>query len=126
MPEGAPNPGNILPKEILKRALSIRQPLSEQILLGDKTEEYRSRLTHIRGRVYLYAGKKLAFVDDYPEEKALLLSRSAIVGSVEIVGCHWDKEIERFAWELANPRRYREPLKPTGGVPQPGFWHPTF
>ena len=114
-----------MPKEILKRALSIRQPLSELILLGEKTEEYRSKLTHVRGRVYLYAGKKVASVEDFPDEEARALPRSAIVGSVEIVGCHWVKEEDCFAWELAKPRRYRTPLKPTGGTPQPGFWHPT-
>jgi hypothetical protein len=112
-----------LPKEILKRALSIRQPLSERILLGEKTEEYRSRRTHIRGRVYLYAGKTLAHVDDFPEEEARLLPRGMVVGSVEIIGCHEDEE--GFVWELASPRRYRKPLVPHG-VPQPGFWHPTF
>jgi hypothetical protein len=112
-------------REILKRALSIRQPLSELILRGRKPEEYRSRLTHIRGRVYLYAGKKVALVDDFPEEEAEALPRSVIVGSIEIVGCHWDKERDRFAWELATPVRYPKPLIPHG-VPQPGFWHPTF
>ena len=114
-----------LPREILKRALSIRQPLSELILLGEKTEEYRSRLTHIRGRVYLYAGKKVHIVDDFPEEEAERLPRSAIVGSVEIVGCHHDRKRDCFAWELANPVRYPKPLVPQG-VPHPGFWHPTF
>jgi hypothetical protein len=110
-------------REQLKRALSIRQPLSERILTGEKTEEYRSRRTHIRGRVYLYAGKKLASVDDFPEEEAQLLPRSKIVGSVEIVGCHEDGDC--FAWELANPVRYPKPLV-AHGVPQPGFWYPTF
>jgi len=36
----------------LQRALSIRQPLVELILIGKKTEEYRSRLTHIRERAW--------------------------------------------------------------------------
>jgi hypothetical protein len=112
--------------EVLKRALSIQQPLSEMILTGEKTEEYRSRLTHIRGRVYLYAGKKVASVKKFTDEEARTFPRSAIVGSVEIVGCHWDKKNDCFAWELANPRRYRKPLIAKGGVPQPGFWHPTF
>jgi ASCH domain len=114
-----------LPREILKRALSIRQPLSELILRGKKPEEYRSRLTHIRGRVYLYAGKKLAQVDDFPEEEATLLPRGVILGSIEIVGCHWDKKKDCYAWELADPIRYSDPLVPHG-VPQPGFWHPKF
>ena len=112
-----------MPREILKRALSIRQPFSEQILLGKKKEEYRSRRTHIRGRVYLYAGKTIARIDGFTKEKAEALPRGVIVGSVEIVGCHEDEDC--FAWELANPMRYRRPLVPRG-VPQPGFWFPTF
>jgi predicted transcriptional regulator len=117
------SPKNTLIPEILKRALSIRQPLSELILLGEKTLEFRSRLTRIRERVYLYAGKKLALVDDFPEEEAQLLPRGVIVGSVEIIDCHEDEE--GFAWELAGPVRYPKPLVPHG-VSHPGFWYPTF
>ena len=40
------------------KTLSIRQPYVELILRGKKRQEYRSRPTHIRGRVYLYAGIK--------------------------------------------------------------------
>jgi len=112
-------------REVLERALSIRQPLSEWILTGEKTEEYRSRRTHIRGRVYLYAGKKVAIFNDLTKEQAEALPRSVIVGSVEIVGCREDDEEDGFVWELANPIRYPKPLVPHG-VPQPGFWHPTF
>jgi hypothetical protein len=125
-PGAVPTQENRLPKETLKRALSIQQPLSELTLTGEKTEEYRSRRTLIRERVYLYAGKKFKKdVPDFPSEKAALLPRGVIVGSVEIVGCREDEEKDCFAWELAKPRRYREPLVPHG-VPQPGFWHPTF
>jgi len=118
-----PSRENALPREILTRALSIRQPFVEQILLGEKTEEYRSGRTHIRGRVYLYAGKKVAPVDGYPDEEAQRLPRGVIVGSVAILGCHEKKDC--FAWELARPRRYGKPLA-AFGVPQPGFWYPTF
>jgi hypothetical protein len=104
--------------EILKRALSIRPPLSELILLGEKTEEYRSRCTHIPERVYLCAGKILHKVENFPEEEAEGLPRSVIVGSVDIIGCHEDED--GFVWELASPRRYRNPLVPHG-APQPGF-----
>jgi predicted transcriptional regulator len=114
--------GTLVP-EILKRALSIRQPLSELIFRGNKTLEFHLRLTRIRERVYLYAGRKLALVDDFPEQEAERLPRGAIVGSVEIIDCHEDAE--GFAWELANPVRYPKPLVPQG-VPQLGFWHPTF
>jgi hypothetical protein len=112
-------------RERLERALSIRQPFSEMILTGKKPEEYRTRRTHIRGRVYLYAGKVAdSGVRGFPDEKLRLLPRSMIVGSVEIVGCFQSKKHKGyFAWKLAKPRRYRAPLK-ARGVPQPGFWKP--
>ena len=112
-----------MPREILLRALSIRQPLSELILLGEKTLAFRSMRTHIRERVYLYAGKTVETVDDFPDEDAQRLPRCVIVGSVEIVDCYEDEQ--GFAWDFAHPIRYAKPLKPKG-VPQPGFWHPTF
>jgi hypothetical protein len=116
-----------MPREILKRALSIKQPIPELILTGDKTEEYRRKRTHILERVYLYASKKCH--KDFPdvtEEIAAQLPRGVIVGSVAIVGCREDEEEEGcFVWELADPIRYSKPLVPKG-VPQPGFWHPTF
>jgi len=119
---------NELAKEILKRALSIRQPHSELILIGEKTKEYRGRLTHIRGRVYLYAGKKFdTGFKRFTDEEIELLPRSVIVGSVEITGCRKSKKHRGyFEWNLAKPRRYRKPLSAKGGVPQPGFWHPIF
>lgn len=40
------------------RAISVRQPYVEMILRGIKKSEYRSQLTHIRERVYLYASLK--------------------------------------------------------------------
>ncbi len=46
---------DIMPK--INRALSIRQPYAEWIMTGEKPIEYRSRRTHIRGRVYIYAAK---------------------------------------------------------------------
>ena len=46
---------NLPPSQPQNRALSIRQPYAEQIMRGVKTIEYRSILTHIRGRVYIYA-----------------------------------------------------------------------
>ncbi len=38
------------------RALSIRQPHAEAIMRRVKPIEYRTRPTHIRERVYIYAG----------------------------------------------------------------------
>lgn len=110
--------------ELLARALSIRQPHAENILLGVKKNEYRSRRTHIRGRVYIYAGKSTYDLrGGIYELSDDLLPRGLIVGTVEIVGC---EEISyRWAWKLANPVRYAEPIRPIG-QPQPGFWKPRF
>ena len=40
---------------MIELAISIRQPCVEQIFRSIKKEEYRSRPTKIRGRVYVYA-----------------------------------------------------------------------
>lgn len=104
--------------EKLERAISIRQPHAEEILRRRKRNEYRSWLTHVRGRVYLYACLR---ADD---NNIKALPRGMIVGSVEIVGCNTDED-GGFAWNLARPRRYRKAVKPLG-TPQPGFWRPTF
>jgi len=110
----------------LKRALSIQQPLSELILTGVKTEGYRSQRTHLRERVYLYAGKKFKReVPGYGARDAEQLPRGVIVGSIAIVGCHEDEVEDGFVWELADPIRYSKLLVPQG-VPQAGFWFPTF
>lgn len=37
------------------RALSIRQPWAEQIVLGGKAVEYRGGRTNVRGRIAIYA-----------------------------------------------------------------------
>jgi hypothetical protein len=109
--------------ERLQRALSIRQPLVELILTGEKDLEFRSRRTHIRERVYLYAAKTITSVEGFPEAEALTLPRGVIVGSIEIIDCLCDDE--GCGYLFASPRRYRKALKPKG-MPQPGFWRPTF
>ncbi len=73
------------------RAISIQQPYIEEILRGIKKYEYRSRQTHIRGRVFLYASKKNG--EESHWKKLRLnpgeLPTGVIVGSVEIVGCKY-------------------------------------
>ena len=105
------------------RALSIRQPFVEQILTGDKGIEYRSRRTHIRGRVYLYACKAPGDADSYAEAGYEVdeLPRGVLVGTVEVVDC--TGEDGDFEWHLANPQRLRTPLA-VEGMPQPGFFWP--
>ncbi|HZL28046.1 MAG TPA: ASCH domain-containing protein [Acidobacteriaceae bacterium] len=111
----------------ITHAISIRQPYVELILRGDKKNEFRSRLTNIRGRVYLYAA--LRPKDDAAAWKKIgslskTLPVGKIVGSVEIVGCK-QRASGEFAYRLANPKRVRTPLRPLN-QPQPGFWIPQF
>jgi hypothetical protein len=113
----------------IARAISIRQPYVEQILRGDKTEEYRSQKTNIRERVYLYASRNSS---EYEEESYREMGEEPgsfptglIVGIVEIVDCQWKDEMECFAFALAKPERLDAFLKPTN-QPQPKFWLPQF
>jgi hypothetical protein len=105
------------------RALSVRQPYAERILTGEKVIEYRTRRTHIRGRVYLYASKTPGDPEDYAEDGYDLgdLPHGKLVGTVEVVDC--TGEDGDFEWHLANPQRLARPLA-VAGMPQPGFFWP--
>lgn len=106
------------------RAISIKQPFVEEILMGSKKYECRTRPTKIRGRVYLYASSKPKLdvswrkVRKAPGE----LPMGVIVGSVEIVGC--EKFGNRdYGYKLKNPKRYKRHLK-SKNHPQPCFFFP--
>jgi hypothetical protein len=109
-------------------AISIRQPWVELILRGDKKEEYRSRPTAIRERVYLYASAKPA---DWPPAwrklglKPGALPSARIVGTVEITDCYWSARMKAYAYVLHAPRRLRAHLS-ARNHPQPVFWRPRF
>lgn len=113
------------PLKSLTLAISIRQPYVEQILLGVKEYEYRSTLTHIRGRVFLYAAKKP--MDSATEWRKAgsergKLPTGVIVGSVVISGCEpWRSG--GFRYKLESPRRLRRYLVPNSH-PQPKFFKP--
>ena len=112
----------------IQRALSIRQPYVEQILLGKKRIEYRSRPTNIRERVYLYAsltpGGSQADWRHLKKEPGDLPT-GVIVGTVEIADCRYDERDACYHYLLKNPQRLAKPLVPHN-QPQPGFWHPQF
>ncbi len=109
------------------RAISIQQPYAEMILRGIKKEEYRSVVTHIRERVYIYASLTPGAEEDF--EKINVepgsLPTGVIVGSVEIVDCATRKHLSKYiyAWKLANPKRLKTPIKPER-QPQPLFFKP--
>jgi hypothetical protein len=105
------------------RALSVRQPYAERILAGTKVIEYRTRRTHIRGRVYLYASKTPGDAADYAADGYVPddLTHGKLVGTVEVVKCT-GKDGD-FKWHLANPQRLARP-RAVEGMPQPGFFWP--
>ena len=123
-------------------ALSIRQPWAELILRGEKTMEVRSRRTHVREPVFLYASRKR--IDPARERwvaksfgmKVDDLPRGVIVGVIELRGCRplrrTDSKLAAFpigdpggdwAWEVVKIRRLKKPRKPKGH-PQPSFFRP--
>jgi hypothetical protein len=113
----------------VKRAISIRQPYAEQILQRKKLFEYRSKLTRIRERVYIYAALKEAIDADEGNYKLIgkdfaSLPKGKIIGTVEIVGCFRNGN-KSYKYELGRPRRLSKYLLPKN-QPQPGFWIPRF
>ena len=87
-----------------ERALSIRPPFAQQILDGTKRIEYRGRVTHYRGRVWLHeCGPK----------------GRGIVGSMEIAGCKEGEYEGGYEWALARPVAIKKPVACTG---QLGLW----
>jgi hypothetical protein len=112
------------------KALSIRQPHAEAIMRGVKPVEYRSRLTNVRERVYIYASLgryrddeegemlKMYGIEDVPCGD---LPRGVLVGTVELwdcTGCGGNYE-----WHVRNPERAKRLLKPTKH-PQPIRFNP--
>lgn len=112
----------------IERAISIRQPFVELILQGVKREEYRSRPTNIRERVYLYASLQPFESDEEwakVEREPGQLPVGLILGTVDIVDCRPDPIRDGYAYVLRDPVRLAQPLKALN-QPQPVFWRPEF
>jgi hypothetical protein len=101
------------------RALSIRQPYAELIMLGEKTEENRGRATTVRGRIAIYASLSGEYLEDAEDYQLSLdkLPRGVIIGTVDLFDC------DEGEWKLRNPQRLATPLKPTAH-PQPVWFFP--
>ena len=74
------------------RALIVKSPYAGQIVTGLKTIEYRSRRTHIRGRIGIVAA-----------------GTGTIIGEVDLIGCEGPDEYGLYHWLLANPVGYKIP-----------------
>lgn len=117
------------------KALSIRQPFAELIMLGKKKVEYRKTPTNVRGRIYIYASKQRweeTLELQYAEETGLdldVLPRGILVGTVELVDClpvenaAFGSDHGEFQWVLQRPERIHERLRPRE-KPQPMWFHP--
>ncbi len=132
-------PGDAADPEI---ALSIRQPWAELIMRGIKTIEVRTRLTHKRARVQVYASSGRVQADDEARVQRDHdidvdgLPRGVLVGTIEIVDCQRVRpsdsdaagfSIRRddasFGWHLARPVRDTR-LRAPERQPQPTFFRP--
>ena len=109
------------------KGLSLRQPWPEQILRGEKTEEFREVPTKHRGRIYIYASLgRLEDEDQLSEEcgyDVSSLPRGVVVGTVEIADCEYQPDEGDYAWFLENPQRIDPPVAPIER-PQPIWFHP--
>lgn len=110
---------------MIELAISIRQPYVEQIFRRIKKEEYRSRPTKIRGRVYVYASLRPSDLSGFSRLGAEPgdFPTGVIVGSVEIAGCRYSEPKQCYAYRLANPKRLRKPISPKNR-PQPVWFRP--
>lgn len=104
-------------------ALSVRQPYAELIMRGKKKYEYRSLITHKRGRVYIYASMTPGDEHDFKRLglKPGDLPTGVLVGTVEITNC--TGRPGDYEWHLANPERLPELIKPER-KPQPVWFKP--
>ena len=110
------------------RALSVRQPWAELIMLGDKEIEYRSYPTDVRGLIYIYASALRYEAETERKIQAEVkfdleaLPRGVIVGTVEIYDCLQGSEAN-FEWLLRSPQRLKKMLKPKR-KPEPAWFFP--
>jgi hypothetical protein len=97
---------------------------------GEKSIEFRSRRTHIRGTIYIYAaagryarGEEAKMMKKYKiaDVECDDLSRGVVIGTVELHDCVEGKD--SFRWHLRDPVRAKRKRKPSG-KPQPVWFYP--
>jgi len=103
------------------RALSIRQPFAELIIRGEKTIEYRRSPTNIRERVYIYASKTPADLEDWKKFGYIPgeLRTGVLIGSIEITDCICGRD--NYKWILERPIRAKRLQKPKNKPQQVWF-----
>ena len=122
------------------RALTLTQPYAQLVILGRKRFETRGWTTGYRGLLAIHAAKGWTAEDrQYARDQGLdpdALPLGAVVGEVSLRAVYdsdhaltfvgaaeermGDYSSGRYAWELAVPRRYVEPIPAKGRL---GLWY---
>lgn len=111
---------------MIVRAISIRQPFVELIVLGEKIKQHRCRPNTISQRAFLYASRTQ---DSRPAswqragKRPRKVPTGAVAGTVEIENCRWDEREECYAYFRRNRTRQFTPLF-TKNQLHPAFWRP--
>jgi hypothetical protein len=112
------------------RALSVRQPHAEAIMLGIKKIEFRNMPTRVRGRVQIYASlgryssaEEAEMLEEYGIDEVDCddLPRGVLIGTVEIRDC--TGKGNKYNWHLRDPERATRFLRPKK-QPQPVWFNP--
>jgi hypothetical protein len=119
------------------KALSIKQPWAQLIIIGAKDVESRSQRTSFRGRFAVHVSLKRANYEDVDieaippdlREPAMRAWESnafagRVIGTVELVDCIRDSDSiwaidDRWHWVLRDPRRYSKSRPAKGKL---GMW----
>lgn len=121
-----------MPSQPIERdriALGVQQPWADLIVRGLKTIEIRSTSTRLRGRIYIYASRRLSELPDAAiaatrfKLDIATLPRGVIVGTAQLVDSRTAVAsdarpaciragllVGRFAWRFASAERFDEPL----------------
>lgn len=120
------------------KALSLTQPWANALFLGLKTWETRSWQTSYRGLLLIHAAKSFpSYAKTFAETERMAgrgetpMALGAIIGAVELVNIiptveasslsaierlYGDFAPGRFAWRLANPKRFDKPYPWKGAL----------
>ena len=120
------------------KVLTIKQPYASLIIEGYKEFEFRSWKTNYRGKILIHAGlSKDKNINKFTNYNLNYIC-GAIIGEAEIVDCilvdenfnkklmnedkliYGSNHIGIYAWELANIKKYKEPIYVKGKL---GLWN---
>jgi hypothetical protein len=114
------------------RALPIRQPHAEAIMRGVKPIEYRTWLTRVRGRIFIYAAcgryskkeeARLMATYGMAAENCDDLPRGVLIGTVDLWECTPGDSERAWQFHVRNPERLKTLLRPTTR-PNVKFFYP--